>query len=186
MTALYTAKADNEPIECTPMVERLRGFTFCHFGNQSSTNKDVSKVKVRENMFQGQKIDSQDVTAVHISFSDFHHLPNSVFKNFGDVTRIKISYSKIKGISHNDFAAAKYLRFIEIEDSQIGKIQSKAFELAVNLEEVSIQNSEIENFSADAFSGLQKLKTINLRNNTFKMLVPNFSNIPDTVVVTNN
>jgi hypothetical protein len=169
-------KCDKDPIDCTPQADRLRGFTFCQFGNQSSADQDVSTVKVNPNMFQGRYLESSQVTAVLISFSEFDHLPSALFHSFGDVTRLKIVQSKIRSIDRDDFAAATHLRVLEIEDSEIGTVSSKGFGLLTNLEEILITNCKINQFPSDAFDGLEKLTIIKLEKNTYAHSKPNIEN----------
>lgn len=152
-----------------PQVNRQMGATFCHFGNQSSTNQDVTKVKILENMFQGQFLKSSQVTAILITFSDFDHIPSSVFQKFGDVTRLKITNSKIKNIDRNDFSTATHLRVLEIENSEIGSVSSKAFGLLGNLQEIEVTGSKIDTFSNDALDdNLKKLTRIKFENNNYR------------------
>ncbi|KAG5678239.1 hypothetical protein PVAND_007931 [Polypedilum vanderplanki] len=173
---ITSIKCDLNPLECLPQAERLRGFTFCQFGNQSSADQDVTKVKVAKNSFQGRLIESSQVTAILISFSDFDHIPNSVFQNFGDVTRLKISNSKIAKIDRDDFSTASHLRVLEIENSEIGTVSSNAFGLLKNLEKIEIENCKFDKFSNDALDGLEKLTIIKVENNTYHHSKPNIKN----------
>lgn len=156
------AACDKTPLDCTPQVERMRGFTFCHFSNQSSTLYDTSKVNVNPSSYQGKNLDSTQITAVAINFSDFDHIPDSVFTNFGDVTRLKIMHSTIKEIQPENFLLAPHLRVLEIEYSKIGKILPKAFQHAKNLQEIKIENCNIENLAEDAFEGLENLRKVHV------------------------
>lgn len=160
--------SDKTPLNCTPQVERLRGFTFCLFNNQSSTHHDTSKVAIIPTQFQGRMLESTQVTAIVITFSDFNHIPSSVFTNFGDVTRLKIMHSTIKEIQPENFISASHLRVLEIEYTKIGKVLSKAFQHAKNLEEVKIENCEIGEFSEDAFEGLKKLREVHINGKTIQ------------------
>lgn len=171
------------PIDCTPLVERLRGFTFCHFSNQSSEHHDTSKVKVNPSIFQGRLLETERITAVAISLSDFLHIPSSIFTNFGDVANLKIMHSKVKEILSEDFSTASHLRVLEVEYTKVGKITSKAFELAKNLEEVKFENCVIEDFADDAFDGLKNLKEIRLSGNTYKNGPPDLSKLPESTKV---
>lgn len=181
IAVISNVKCEKLPIDCTPLVERLRGFTFCHFSNQSSELHDTTKVKVNPSVFQGRLLESERITAVAISLSDFLHIPSSVFTNFGDVSRLKIMHSKVKEILEEDFTTATHLRVFEVEYTKVGKITSKAFELAKNLEEVKFENCEIEDFADDAFEGLEKLKEIRLTNNTYKNGPPDLSKLPESI-----
>lgn len=162
------AAIEENPLDCTPQVERLRGFTFCHFSNQSSMHNDINKVTVNENSFQGKNLDSTQITAIAISLSDFDHIPSSVFTSFGDVTRLKIMHSTIKEIQPENFLLAPHLRVLEIEYTKIGKILPKAFQNAKNLQEVKIENSRIGNFAENAFDGLENLRDIRVNGKIIK------------------
>lgn len=165
------------------MVERLRGFTFCMFTNQSSENNDITKVTVNPSLFQGRELLSEQVSAIAISLSDFEHIPSSVFTNFGTVSRLKIMHSTIKEIRSEEFSAASELRTIEIEYTKVGRVNSRAFEHAKNLEEVTFGNCEIGEFSNDAFEGLEKLREIRLNENSYKNGKPDLSKLPANVTI---
>jgi len=182
LTSLLAVKADLPPLECTPQVNRLDGFTFCHFSLMNSAERDVTKVKVLESMFQGQKLLSEQITAVAIAASQFDNIPSAVFTNFGAVSRLRLNQLELKAIRKEDFKAAEHLMYLDMEKMQIREIESQAFQLAVNLVEVAIIKSKIAKFSVDAFSGLTKLKKIDLKDcgvATFSEAF--FDNLPSSV-----
>lgn len=183
LIALAVVSAEKKPLDCTPVVERLRGFTFCHFSNQSSVHHDTGVVQINPSIFQGKKLEGSQVTAIAISLSDFEHIPRKIFTQFGDVTRLKLMHSTIKEIRAEDFSTAPHLRVLEIEYTKVGKISSKAFEMAQNLEEVKFENCEIGDFADDAFDGLKNLREIRLSGNSYKNGQPDLSNLPKDVKV---
>jgi len=168
--------SQQEALECSPQVARMQALTFCQFVNQSSSNKDVSRVKVIPTMFQGQYIQSSLVTAIQFAVCDLNHIPAVIYKSFGPIKWIRIHYSTIKSINNDNFKTATDLKKIEIADTKIGKITAKAFSFAKNLEELSITGSEIGSFSPDAFDDLENLKTVNLNGNKYSKGTPTFNN----------
>lgn len=118
-------------------------------------------------MFQGQLVDNNRVTAISFAFSEFDHIPASVFTSFGDVSRIKFYGGKLKFIKNESFDHASHLRNFEIEDSKIETISSNAFEGASNIEEISFENCEIANIANDALSNLKTLRKIRLSRSKY-------------------
>lgn len=150
------------------MVDRGRGFTFCQFSKITAADKDTTRVKVETTMFQGRKIESNQVTAISIAFSEFDFIPSKVFEDFGDVSRFKFFGGKLKFIKKESFVTASHLRHFEISDTKIEEISSKAFEgAAANLEEIVIENCEIGKIASDAFDGLDKLTKLSLKRSKY-------------------
>lgn len=169
-------KSQQDALECSPQVARVQALTFCQFVDQSSADKDVSRIKVIPTMFQGQYIQSSSVTAIQFAACDLLDIPAVIFKSFGPIRWIRVHYSTLKSISNDDFKSATDLKKIEITDTKIAKITAKAFSSAKNLEELSITGSEIGSFSPDAFDDLENLKTVNLNGNKYSQGTPTFNN----------
>ena len=171
-----------EPIECTPTVERNGPGTICWFNDQSSTNKDVSRIKVIPSMFQGQYIKGSSVSAILFSFCNFNNIPTVVYSSFVSIWNIQIRFSNIGNIGNEDFKAARDLRNFYVIKSKIGEISAKAFSSARSLENILIEDSEIESFSPDAFDDLENLKSATLKNNKYSQGTPKFNN-PRVIVI---
>lgn len=132
-------------------------------------------------MFQGRIIESEQVTAISIAFSEFDNFPSSIFDStFGNISRIQFYGGKLKVIDNESFKLAAHLRFLEIKDTKIDEIFSKAFEGAGELTEMTLENCEIGIIAEDAFVGLSKLKKLSIKGSTFNN--ENFlNNLPKSV-----
>lgn len=167
-------------MECQIIVDRGKGFTFCQFSQIIGSDKDTTKVKPLSTNFQGRVIESEQVTAISIAFSEFDHIPSSVFSNFGNVMRMKFYGGKISYVKKESFTTATHLRFLEIQDTKINEITSNAFEGAKELEELTLENCKIGKIADDAFVGLTKLKKLKLTGSSY----PNgdfLNKLPETV-----
>lgn len=173
---------EKEPIECQIIVERFRGFTFCQFAQINGTDYDTTEVKVLPTMFQGQMIESDRVTAIMLTYTEFEEIPTEVFTNFGDITRLKINASKFKVIKKESFATAPHLKFVEFFDTNIEKITSRAFEEAEEIEEITIEDCDVKKIAPDAFAGLDNLKRLKITGSKFSNT--NFlKNLPKSVKI---
>lgn len=155
-------KCENEPIDCTVLVDRRQVFTFCQFSQIKNAPTEKVKINAISTMFQGQVVESNLVTAISFSYSELDHIPASVFTSFGDISRVKFYQGKLKFIKKDSFENASHLRYFEVHDSKIEDISSNAFEGANNIEEIILENCEIASIASDAFGGLEKLKKIRL------------------------
>lgn len=171
---------DKEPIKCQIVVERGRGFTFCQFSQITADSYDLSKIKIVPTLFQGRLIDSNQVTAIAISSSDFDHIPSSIFTNFGDVFKLKFNGGSLKVIQKESFATATHLRYFEVSDAKIEKIYSRAFQGADKMEEIKLINCDIGEVAVDAFEGLNSLKRLKLKGSKFSN-TDFFENLPESV-----
>ncbi|CRL06677.1 CLUMA_CG019535, isoform A [Clunio marinus] len=151
---------DKEPIECEIFVDRGRGLTACQFAKVNSTGKDTTAINAKPTNFQGRLIESNQVTAVAIAYSEFDRIPNSIFTTFEGILRIKIYGGSLKVIGNGDFNLASNMISFEVYNTTIDEITSKAFEGASNLTEITVEKCEIGVIASDAFDGLDKLKKI--------------------------
>lgn len=150
-----------------PNVNRMGGFTFCTFSQVSSDDKDTTKIEVEESTFQGQKIQSDRITAIMIAFSDFDQIPSVIFDSFAEISRLRVSTTNIDVLSKESFKTATDLKYLEFFNSTIGEVLPKAFRNAAELTEITFEDCEVTEIAEDAFVGLQKLKKVIITGSKF-------------------
>lgn len=176
--------SDAPAMPCQVVVDRFKGFAFCQFSRINSKDFDIWKINATTTNFQGQAIETREVTAVSFAWSDVDRLPSSIFNSevFGNITQLQFYGGHWKTISPESFDGAASLKILEVHNVTISEVVSRAFVGATDLEEILLRDCRIADIAKDAFEGLQNLKQLRLINSK----IPNedfLRNLPSLVKI---